>query len=269
MLLLSAAPTLGCNGTTGPLVVHADAGTADAASSPLWVPTPSVSWQAQLSGTIDPTLPVDLYYLDPDYASGSSLTELRSVGCAIACYLSAGSFEPWRADAGDFPQETIGNSLPGYPREQWIDIRSAAVRQIMVQRIQSMAAVGCDSIVPVNLDGHLVDNGLGLTADDARSYAIWLADTMHSLGMSAGLSASEDLVADLAGSFDWALPFSCISAGCPGYATLPQSGKTVLLVEYGDATTAADVCSKASAMGFDAIIKNLALDAFRIACGPT
>jgi hypothetical protein len=226
-----------------------------------------VTWQAQLSGTIDTSLAVEMFYLDADLVPAPARAVLHDAGRGIACYLSAGSFEPWRQDAADFPPETIGNALPDYPREQWLDIRSAAVRAIIERRIDALAAASCDAVVPANLEAHLSDSGFPIGIADERSYGTWLASTIHLRGMSAGLSSSDDLVSDLAPGFDWALAFSCLPDICPGYGAVRRTGMTVLSVEYGDASSAAATCAQAQALGFDTIIKHLALDSFRIACG--
>jgi hypothetical protein len=191
--------------------------------------------------------------------------DLRNQGVKIACFLSAGAFEPWREDAAEFPTLAIGNSLADYPREQWLDVRNMTVRDIMGRRIEKMSG-SCDAVVPVNLNAHLIASGFDITIADDRDYAAWLADAIHRGRMSAALSVSEDLVPDLAPLFDWALVVDCLGSGCPGYRELRQGGDTVLLIEFGDASTAAETCTGARALGFDALVKHVALDGFRIAC---
>jgi len=226
-----------------------------------------VTWQAQLSGGVDPTLDVDVFYLDADFTGPSVVSELRSKGKLILCYVSAGTFEPWRGDANAFPESVIGEPLADYPREQWLDVRAASVRQLMQARLSAMAKAGCDGVYPSTLDAHLHSSGFAITRDDELAYAGWLATQIHAFGMSAGLSVPADLIADAERAYDWALAIDCLGAsGCTPWGRVRQSGRAVLLVEFGDASSAARVCDAAGALGFDAIIKRLAFDGFRVGC---
>ena len=44
-------------------------------------------------------------------------------GHKVVCYISAGSWEDWWPDAGQFPAVGLGNAGDGWPREHWLDIR--------------------------------------------------------------------------------------------------------------------------------------------------
>ncbi len=262
----------GCEGHEGTLLIRGHAtsagGTpASTSSAEPYSPVPGISWQAQLSGNIDVALPVELFYLDPDFAGEDTLAELRSRGRRIVCYVSATTFEPWRDDAANFPASTLGNPLASYPREQWIDIRDGTVRAIMQKRVEALAVYGCEGVDPASLATHTADSGFDITRADVLEYARWLSAEIHSRGMSTGLSAAEDIVGDLQGSFDWGLAIDCLQgSGCAPFVPLRSSGRAVLLVEFGDESTATDVCSAASNLGFDALVKGPAFDGFRIGC---
>ena len=43
------------------------------------------------------------------------------------CYLSAGTFEPWRPDASLFPTYLKGKSVSGFGEEKWLDIRQLTI----------------------------------------------------------------------------------------------------------------------------------------------
>src|SRR5688572_15748881 len=121
---LAALVAAACQGTDGTILVHHPAaggaptgepaagrgGSAGAAggAGPVYVPAADSSWQAQLSGAIDPELDVELFYLDPDFTEPAALEAVRARGGHYVCYLSAGSFEPWREDAGEFPERVLG-----------------------------------------------------------------------------------------------------------------------------------------------------------------
>jgi hypothetical protein len=251
----------------GPLVRTADAGDTGGAPSAVWSPSPGISWQAQLSGDVDPTLDVALFYLDPDNIDEATRSELEAADKRLACYVSAGSLEPWRDDAGAFPESVLGNPLAGYPDERWLDIRDAAVRELVAARIERLAGEGCDAVLPANLDGYLTDSGFELGATDALDYASFLAAVIHEHGMSAGLSLGQGLVAEAIPNFDWALAIDCLSSsGCADYQPVRAAGKTVLLVEFGDESDVPEVCPTAQALGFDALIKEPDFGEFRVPC---
>ncbi len=232
-----------------------------------WTPTPGSSWQAQLSGEIDPALDVDFFYLDADNLSDQARAELSSAGKHIACYLSAGSFEPWRDDADQFPESALGNPLEGYPDELWIDIRDDSVRALLTARIDRFADAGCDSVLPANLEAYQADSGFALTREDERDFALFLSSEIHARAMSAGLSISAELIPEVMAAFDWALVIDCLSSGaCTAYQPLRAAGKAVLLIEFGDESDVDAVCPAAAELGFDALIKDQGLGAFRVPC---
>jgi hypothetical protein len=283
--LLASLVAFGCQGTDGTILVrHRAAGGAgggepsaghggeapaagSGGSGPLYVPPADGSWQAQLSGAIDPDLPVELFYLDADFTEPAALETVRARGAHYVCYLSAGSFEPWREDAGEFPARVLGLALPDYQREQWLDIRDETVRELMARRVEALALKGCEGILPSSLAVHAADTGFDLTLDDALDYAGWLATRIHLAGMSAGLGAPLELTSALAGDFDWGLAVDCLDpSGCAAFQPFTAQAKPVLHVEFGDAATAPALCRAAQAAGFDALIKRESFDGFRIAC---
>lgn len=40
----------------------------------------------------------------------------------VCCYMSVGTVENWRSDAGQFPASAIGNDVIGRPGEKWLDV---------------------------------------------------------------------------------------------------------------------------------------------------
>lgn len=40
----------------------------------------------------------------------------------MSCYISIGTVESWREDAGAFPSEAVGEALPDYPDEKYLDV---------------------------------------------------------------------------------------------------------------------------------------------------
>ena len=74
---------------------------------------------------------------------------------------SAGSWEDWRSDASDFPDDVKGNGLSGWPGEKWLDVRQLSVLSpIMAARMDIAVAKGCDGVDPDNMDGYTNNNGV-------------------------------------------------------------------------------------------------------------
>jgi hypothetical protein len=76
----------------------------------------------------------------------------------VICYFSAGSREDWRPDAGDFDPADYRNPVEGGPDgnwegENWVDVTSTNVTNIMKKRIELAKSKGCDAVDPDNVDG--------------------------------------------------------------------------------------------------------------------
>ena len=233
----------------------------------VWRPSPGTSWQWQLTGSLDTSLDVDMYDIDLFDNSTSAIAGLKADGRIVICYFSAGSREDWRPDADDFPASVIGDPLDGWDGECWLDIRSAAVRDIMRARLDLAASKGCDGVEPDNVDGYTNSPGFPLTAQDQLDYNRFLAAEAHARGLSIGLKNDVDQVNALVDDFDWALNEECFQYHeCDMLEPFVAAGKAVFSVEYGSAGTADSICPQANALDFDTLIKHLDLDAWRIAC---
>lgn len=255
----------GAAGDGGP---HADGGEAhDARPGGTWAPQPGTSWQWQLSGTIDTSVDVDMYDIDLFDAPQGTIDALHADGRVVVCYFSAGSYENWRPDEGDYPMAALGDPLDDWPGERWIDIRDATVRQILEARLDLAVSKNCDGVEPDNVDGYANDSGFALTGADQLDFNRFLATEAHARGLSIGLKNDLDQVTDLVADFDWALNEECFEYDeCDLLAPFVSADKAVFTVEYGSASLADTVCPDANSRDFDTLIKNLDLDAWRVAC---
>ena len=253
-----------CGGTQGDVLrTRSDAGAGPAARPR---PAPGMTFQIQLTGALDTSVDAAVFTIDLA-TPASAIAELHAAGRLVMCHFSGGTYEPFRDDAALFPPAALGNALSDYPNERWIDVRDGEVRAIMSARVEMCARIGCDGIHPANLNGYLRATGFALTEGDEVAYGRWMAEQAHALGLSAGLvDGDEPLASPLGADFDWGVVWSCVNAGCPAASPLVGAQKPVFLVEFGDSSLAADVCPKASALGLSAVIKNQALDAFRVGC---
>ncbi len=244
--------------------------------SSIWRPAPGTTWQWQLQGAIDTSFNVQVYDIDLFDVPQSVIDQLHQARRKVICYLSAGTFEPWREDAHKFPEQVKGKPLdPPFGTEKWLDIRRIDILgPIMQARLQLAKDKRCDAVEPDNVDGYTNNSGFPLTAQNQLDYNRWLAAEAHKRGLSVGLKNDVDQVAQLQPDFDWALNEQCFEyAECATLRPFIQAGKAVFGVEYGNPDNPndqnkflSDVCPSAKAEQFSWLLKDLDLDARRFAC---
>lgn len=230
-----------------------------------WRPAPGATWAIQYSGELDVPDGVDVIDLDAEETSAATIEALHGRGVRVVCYLSAGSWEPYRADADAFPDEVRGRAYEGFEDERWLDVRSPAVRPLVAARIARAAEKGCDAVDPDNVNGSENDTGFPLTEADQVAYDRWLFDEVHRAGMAVGLKNGLDLVPQLIGWVDFQVDEECIEQGtCDALAPFVEAGKPVWSIEYtGDPAV---VCAEAADLGFATVIKDLDLGPGGTAC---
>lgn len=244
-----------------------------AAPGDAWQPAPGTSWQWQLTGTVDAAAMPDVQMVDIDLfdQSAATIAALQADGRVVVCYFSAGSFEDWRPDAGDFPDAAIGRDLDGWEGEAWLDVMDPTVRTVMQSRLDLAVDKGCDGVEPDNVDGYDNSNGLGLSATEQLSYNRFIADEAHLRGLSVGLKNDLAQLEELEPWFDWGLNEECAAYDeCEREKVLTDAGKAVFHVEYVDdwadaAALAAEVCGQAPWL--DTLIKTWDLGDEWLSCG--
>lgn len=248
------------------------AGSAGAGGSGAGGPTlaPGVTWQWQLSGLpLDTSVDAQIYDVDLFETTDAEFAKLRADGRTVICYFSAGSFEAFRPDAGEFPDEVKGSPLdPPFADELWLDVRAPAVLQRVRARLDLAVSRGCHGVEPDNVDGYANDNGFGLSEGDQLAFNRAIATEAHARGLSVGLKNDLDQLAALVGDFDWALNEECFSfEECDLYAdTFLAAGKAVLHAEYVEASQLGAVCAVTRPLGLSTLVKHIELDAWRLPC---
>jgi endo-alpha-1,4-polygalactosaminidase (GH114 family) len=243
----------------------------DDATPEIWSPPPRTSWQWQLTGTIDASLDVAMYDIDLFDVEQSKSDELHGEGCVVICYFSAGSYEDWRPDEGEFEPDDLGNKMQGWD-ELWLDIRSANVRRIMSERLDLAVQKECDGVEPDNVDGYDNSTGFPLSKSDQIEYLLHLSVEAHARGLSIGLKNSLGLIEDVLDHFDWALNEECLFYDeCADLRPFIDAGKAVFHVEYVDdpgegQAKKAEVCGDPSISDYSTLIKTWDLDAWRLTC---
>ncbi|RKH28550.1 hypothetical protein D7Y13_36990 [Corallococcus praedator] len=231
------------------------------------------TWMWDLENNALPTnLNAQVYVVDLFNTSTAKIQEYKNAGKKVVCYFSAGTYENWRSDASQFPQDTycspgedcaqsihiLGDWCEsGGGCEWWLDHRKPAVRTVMTSRMQLAKNKGCDAVEPDNIDGYSHDDEISctdqacwsLTAANQLDYNRWLADTAHSLCLGIALKNDVDQIPALASSFDFAINEQCQKyAECGAYKTwFTNQNKAVFNAEYvvdsGDETTNWSSCT--------------------------
>lgn len=237
---------------------------------PLWRPAVGATWQWQLDGLpVDTGVSAAVYDIDLFDSDAALVAQLHAQGRKVICYISAGSWEEWRPDAGAFPAEVLGAAYDGWPGERWLDIRRIdLLAPIMAARLDLCKAKGFDAVEPDNIEGYTNETGFQLSYQDQVAYNRWLARQAHARDLSIGLKNDPEQVGDLLADFDWALSEDCFDQGwCEQILPFVQSGKAVFAAEYTDTgVRLEDICAQAGALRFSVILKHRSLDAFRQTC---
>tara|TARA_R100001440_G_scaffold29664_1_gene47534 strand:- start:7971 stop:9179 length:1209 start_codon:yes stop_codon:yes gene_type:complete len=239
-----------------------------------WQPAQGLTWQWQLTGTINTGYDAQMYGIDLFDSDITLIESLQQSGRRVLCYFSAGSYEDWRTDGHLFTSSDLGDPMGDWEGENWLDIRSANVRDIMRARMVLAQTKGCDGVEPDNVDGYANSTGLPLTYADQISYNRFLADTAHELGLAVALKNDLGQVEDLVTYFDLAINESCHKYNeCFLLQPFITQNKPVLNAEYAskyvnDPTARETLCNASKAFGMHTLVlpRNLH-DGFRLDCG--
>ena len=153
-----------------------------------WRPKPGTTWQWQLTQPVDTSVAAEMYDIDLFETPKKTIKVLKDKGIKVICYFSAGTFEPWRPDAGMFPKKIIGSPVEGWEDERWLDIRRLdLLGPIMRSRLDLAVEKECDGVEPDNIDSYKHETGFYITSQDQLLYNIWLTLEAHKRGLSIGL----------------------------------------------------------------------------------
>jgi hypothetical protein len=243
-------------------------------------PEVSTSWQWQLlvpegQAGINTSYDVEVYDIDLFDIGADEIAALQAQGRRVICYFSAGSWEEWRDDAGDFDDADLGKTLDGWEDERWLNIRSPRVFEIMLARLDLAVDKGCDGVEPDNVDGYTNKTGFELLPEDQLAFNRKLANAAHERGLAVGLKNSGDQAAELVDYYDFSLNEQCHEYDeCDQLRPFIDAGKPVWNAEYvepdDEATAlaaAATICPEATAAQLRTLILPLDLDdGFRVSC---
>ncbi|GHF61951.1 endo alpha-1,4 polygalactosaminidase [Streptomyces thermodiastaticus] len=268
--LLAVSPLLaGCAGSSGGAegdddTAH-DRDAVPSASAARWQPRPGTTWQWQLSGHLDTSVPAEVYDIDGFDQTAATVAALHRKGRKVICYISTGAWEEFRADAKKFPASVLGKSN-GWPGERWLDIRRTEVLEpLMAARLDMCRDKGFDAVEPDNMDGYRNTTGFPLTAADQLRYNRLIARLAHERGLAAGLKNDLDQIPQLVGDFDFAVNEQCAQYGeCARLKPFTDAGKAVFHAEYE--LPPSRYCDQSRELRLSSLRKTYELTAWRRTC---
>lgn len=248
-----------------------DANVSPVTTGDWYRPGVSATWNLQLQGTLNTSYPVDVYDIDLFDTSASTIANIQAAGHRVVCYLSAGSYEEWRTDAGDFLETDLGNNMDGWPGEKWVDIRSLNVFSIMQARMDLAVNKGCDGVGFDNVTVYIEPNtGITATATDQLAFNRNLFNEAHRRGLSVALKNDLDQIDDLVDYADMIVNEQCHQYDeCDMANPFIAAGKPVFNVEYQSSyrNDPGLVCPDALAVDTRTLILSLDLDdSFHYSC---
>ena len=182
-LAVLASWLAGCTVTEQAATRPAAPPNGSAESRPQWAPRPGLTWQWQLSGRLDVSVPAQVYDVDLFDTSADQVRHLHALGRKVICYLDVGSYEPDRPDSAKYPRALLGRPLDGWPNERWLDIRRLdLLGPLIAARMDLCAAKGFDGVEPDNADGFSNDTGFPLTAAEQGRFNTRVAELATDMG---------------------------------------------------------------------------------------
>ncbi|MEM6635380.1 MAG: endo alpha-1,4 polygalactosaminidase [Pseudomonadota bacterium] len=230
---------------------------------------PADYWDWQLTDPYDLSVNVEILVIEPDDHSAEDIRALATRGVEPVCYISVGSWENFRDDAGAFPESVLGKTMGEWPDERYVDMRQLTVLlPLMGARISTCAAKGFKGVEFDNMGAYDNDTGFAITKLDALAYFDALADHAKRLGLSVAQKNVPELVPDLVDKFDFVIVEQCFRyEECEAFQPYLDMGKHVLAVEYvEDGRNWDAACSKAKMMGIALLLKEKEVVAGGLKC---
>jgi Glycoside-hydrolase family GH114 len=270
--------------------------------SPTWwsMPTGYVSWQWVLDHPLSLNSPADMGTTDPlpdgspapaptvfdidgIINPASTVAALHTSGDHVICYVEAGSAGNYYSASQEGVATTyydqlqaagaLGNTLPGYPAERFVNISSPVAVGIIEATIRQQCGNKGFDAVETDLDetysGYDGPTGLGITKSDEQTFLTTLANFIHGLNMgwiAKNLVDTGDNFATIMQPLaDGLLTENCNQWNQCGQAgTYIAHGKGVLNAEFNLDTS--QFCPADSAAGIDGAQIGSSVSGFRRPC---
>ncbi|MGA8099538.1 MAG: endo alpha-1,4 polygalactosaminidase [Candidatus Cybelea sp.] len=235
-----------------------------------WIPTAGESYQIQYDGKLDLKYAASIFDLDMFDTHASVVAKLHRMGRRVMCYISVGTWERWRPDAGKFPKSVLGNKDGHWAGERWLDVRQRSILEpIMADRLDLCKKKGFDGVDPDNLDGYQNKTGFPLTYAQQLAYDTWVAKAAHDRGLTADEKGDNGQVKDLVKVYDFAVVEQCYAQHwCAQFNVYTNANRLVVDVEYyhDPHRFLKDNCREAAQNHDTAMLKKLELTAWILTC---
>jgi hypothetical protein len=120
---------------------------------PIWQPRQNQKIQYILDRRViklNPDAPLvpnaDIWDVDLFDTPKETFDVLHAKGKRVMCYFSGGGSESWRADFKEIKKSDMGDTMPKWPGEHYLNLRSPTVWKFMQKRIRLAYDKGCDAI---------------------------------------------------------------------------------------------------------------------------
>jgi hypothetical protein len=236
-------------------------------------PVGKVSWDWQIgaSGDSNVVVPTGATLIDVDgfNITAAGVASLKAKGAYTVCYLDVGSWEPGRADSGDYPAYLKIQQDPDWPAEYFLDINdvwkaNSVLATILQKRFKMCADKGFDAIEPDNLQNDENVKGGKITLQNQIDFNGWVADNAHVYNLAVFQKNGPDkiLLKDKTGKmmvekFDGILNEQCqeFSGECGMLTEYVKRGKLALDAEYNVTVN----CTTSNSLNINSIRKDLSL----------
>ncbi|WP_439556675.1 endo alpha-1,4 polygalactosaminidase [Dyadobacter sp.] len=238
-----------------------------------WKPANGVSFDWDLDElNAGDQFSADVVDVDAFTTTAEQVAALHAQGKKVIAYMSVGTLEDDRPDAGLLPREVIGKVYPEWPEERWLDIRQPEkLKPWLSSRLRMIMNKGFDAVEPDNLDSYDNETGFDISITDTRRYCDYLITLAHQNGLGIGQKNVPDLAPDYAAKFDWLLTEDAFEQGWQDQVQpFTALNKPVFAAEYTDMTSRAvfenNFCPKAKSLKVYVVLKHRNLDKWASTC---
>jgi hypothetical protein len=222
--------------------------------------------QTAYTGATAPATNPTVFDIDGFDNPASTVGSLHALGFKAICYIEVGAAENYRADYSQFPTVALGNTMPGYSSERYLDIRNATVVSVIEARISMCKSKGFDAVETDIDESYQSSTGFPLTKATEETFMVTLSNYMHANGMgwvAKNLDDTGDSYAtDMFPNADALLTEESNFYGTSGLFSSYLGHKAVFNAEYtSDNQTAAKFCPQDNAAGENGVLFNVNLNA--------
>lgn len=168
-----------------------------------------ISFHLQYYGKLD-CKGREIVYLDMYNYGPKDIAECKATGTKLVIAYFSSQWSAWYPDSGGdclghgpetcrdkFTEDMLGEDLPNWDGERFVDSDSYAVRKIMIERMDLAQEKGFDGIDVDNTDFYHFNTGFDLGREDAINYINFFIQGAHDRGLLFSLKNSMDLIGEI------------------------------------------------------------------------